>query len=196
MLTLASQVAFLKRLGLPTRTASQRKVSWEVFQYASTWHNYDAAAKKAGPLTADGVPGPKTEAHVRASIAHGYRIAPHFSLSEFTCGGAGHTHVSIEAALVKDLEDLRAKIGPITILNGYRCPAYNRQVAGAPNSAHMMWPSRAADIRPHPKPATVKGLGFHGIGVRDTDNNSKTARVVVHLDHHPKTAVDTVFVDE
>jgi hypothetical protein len=59
----------------------------------------------------------------------------------------------------------------------------------------MDWPCRAADIQPHPAPSTVKGLGFHGIGVRDTDHNSKTPMVVVHVDQQEKNRPDVVFID-
>ena len=195
ILSITKQIKFLNSLGLPAKTLAQRRASWKVFQDASAWHHFDAASKKVGPLTADGVPGPKTIVHVNASTRAGYRIAPHFKLSEFKCRAAGHTHVSIWRELVYSLELLRSRIGPINIVNGYRCPAFNKQVGGVPNSAHIMWPGRAVDFQPHPAPIKAKGLGFHGIGVRNTDGNPRTPMVTIHVDQHPSLRKDTVFTD-
>jgi len=196
ILSVLKQVSFLSKIGLPAKTAGQRAESWKVFQAASAWHKFDVKAKAAGPLKVDGVPGTKTVVHVNASIAHRYGISPNFKLVDFKCRGYGHSHVSVDRDLVVYLQSLRAKIGNITVINGYRCAAYNASVGGIKGSEHTKWPARAVDIYPHPKPSVVKGLGFHGIGVRNTDSNPKTARVVVHLDINPKTPKDTVFVDE
>ncbi|MBR1688994.1 MAG: DUF882 domain-containing protein [Prevotella sp.] len=42
------------------------------------------------------------------------------------------------------LEPLRRQFGVIRITSGYRCPALNRQVGGAPTSQHLL--GEAADI--------------------------------------------------
>jgi len=195
IMPLSKQIKFLNALGLPAKTAGQRKNSWIIFQQGSAWHHFDAKAKKVGPLKPDGVPGSATTAHVNASQAHYNRLSPHFALHEFKCRASGHTHVSIDRDMVYSLEKLRAKIGPITIVTGYRCRAYNTHVGGTRDSAHMDIPCRAADITPHPNPNTVKGLGFHGIGIRNTDHNVRTPMVVVHVDQQLKNKPDTVFID-
>lgn len=51
------------------------------------------------------------------------------------------------------LDELRELAGvPMTISSSYRSPAYNRQVGGAPDSAHTDVPCNAVDIRENPRP--------------------------------------------
>ena len=83
------------------------------------------------------------------------RLTEHFDLAEFT--------LSQEAArrgidntppdevlenlyiLAMALEEVRARLGcPIVISSGYRSPALNAAVGGAPNSAHVL--GYAADL--------------------------------------------------
>lgn len=45
------------------------------------------------------------------------------------------------------LDELRAKFGPVTVVSGYRDPAYNKAVGGAPESLHLT--CNAFDIRVH-----------------------------------------------
>jgi uncharacterized protein YcbK (DUF882 family) len=46
--------------------------------------------------------------------------------------------------LCEQLENIRDKAGPLTILSGYRSEAYNRKIGGAKASQHVQ--GRAADI--------------------------------------------------
>jgi uncharacterized protein YcbK (DUF882 family) len=76
------------------------------------------------------------------------KITEHFSWSEFACHDG--TPVPNELRentklLCENLEVLRAEIGvPIRILSGYRTPAWNKGVGGAPLSQHIK--AKAADI--------------------------------------------------
>lgn len=92
------------------------------------------------------------------SQLHKYRqLSPNFNEREFRCRdidrrlrGASYCNGSvgkgIDLRLIQGLEELRARIGrPINVSSGYRCPAYNRYLAGtASNSQHMY--GVAADI--------------------------------------------------
>lgn len=50
------------------------------------------------------------------------------------------------------LDELREKAGvPIPISSSYRSPAYNRQVDGAPRSAHTDTPCNAVDVPESPR---------------------------------------------
>lgn len=51
----------------------------------------------------------------------------------------------MSARLIELLEEIREFVGfPLVITSGYRCPARNAEVGGAPNSAHLG--GEAADI--------------------------------------------------
>ena len=71
------------------------------------------------------------------------RVSPHFTLREFQCRCCGC--VKLDARLLAALEELRAVWGrPLVITSGYRCPARNAVIGGAPRSLHMA--GRAADV--------------------------------------------------
>lgn len=82
-------------------------------------------------------------------------LAPHFTLAELvesqtaTRKGIDNTpSPAIIAGLARVaamLEQVRTLVGgPITVSSGYRCPALNKAVGGASNSAHVL--GLAADI--------------------------------------------------
>lgn len=77
------------------------------------------------------------------------QLTEHFTLDEFKCHDG--TPVPPELLdncrkLAVELEKLRAVLGkPITIMSGYRSPAYNAGVKGAGKSEHMN--AAAADIQ-------------------------------------------------
>lgn len=77
------------------------------------------------------------------------KLTEHFDLDEFRC----HDGTAVPPELVERtkalcdvLEIVRDKAGakPLTIVSGYRSPAYNVKVDGAQHSQHME--ARAADI--------------------------------------------------
>ncbi len=88
---------------------------------------------------------------------HDLILSPHFRLSEFTrsatasarhinnCPDAAQTD-NLRALCQHVLEPLRQHVGqPVVIASGYRCPALNAAVGGAPGSQHLR--GEAADIR-------------------------------------------------
>ena len=75
-------------------------------------------------------------------------ITDHFRLDEFRCSDGTpvpERYYENVAQLCRELEVIRAEYKrPVTILSGYRSPAYNKKVGGAKNSFHMK--GMAADI--------------------------------------------------
>ena len=69
----------------------------------------------------------------------------HFKEAELACRcGCKLNNVKLE--LLSKLEQLRVRMGhPVVLNSASRCPAYNSEVGGAPNSAHLT--GDAADIR-------------------------------------------------
>lgn len=112
------------------------------------------------PVT--GRAGPRTQAALRACVADGGRCSPHFRFREFASKGDGW--IELHRALAHGLERYRATLGgPVTIVSGYRDPAYNRRVGGASNSQHLY--GNAADVPPALTVACVRALRvFSGIG--------------------------------
>jgi hypothetical protein len=100
------------------------------------------------------------------------QLQENFWLSEFKCKGylsgkCSCDSVKVDYRLHVLLQQLRAKIGQISIAIGYRCPEFNSKIANAsPNSQHMY--GRAADIKtsltPHEVAKAAEELGFTGIG--------------------------------
>lgn len=184
---LARQLYVLARLGLPRRTARQRRASWKDYQRSSTW--------SARPLKVDGIPGPKTIADVAIAARYGYRVSEHFHLSEFRCGCRGRYHpraqVQLHRELVNALEQARDKVyrgGRMTIVSGWRCRQFNRTIggldAGGKVSAHVS--GQAADITRKAGPQAFIGLGFHGIGY-------KQHGLVTHVDVAPWLRKNATF---
>jgi hypothetical protein len=77
-------------------------------------------------------------------------MSAHFSEREFACRcgrGACEASARIAPALIQTLETMRAAYGaPITITSGARCPAWNAQVGGVPDSEHITDPLMGADL--------------------------------------------------
>lgn len=84
------------------------------------------------------------------------KVSEHFDSHEFA-QHEGHNLPALDypvewiptrlTPLCKALERIRAEFGgaPIKILSGYRSPAYNAAINGAPSSKHML--GQAADIQ-------------------------------------------------
>lgn len=110
-------------------------------------------------------------------------LSPHFSRFEFDCHDGQLAHP--DAKLIVCLERLRAMVGrPLRIVSGFRDPAYNALVGGAPHSEHIV--NRAADI---PAGYATKQqavvAGFTGVGV--------CGGWAVHVDVRPTTLA--IFFD-
>ena len=100
----------------------------------------------------------------QALFGKDYRLSPHFTLAEFACrskeskiaaASPGGVVIRLSPLLPPALEELRAGLkgiaysegkgfGGISILSGYRSPAHNVAVGGAPQSYHL--DGLAADI--------------------------------------------------
>lgn len=76
------------------------------------------------------------------------RDTRNFKVTEFACRCKRFDcpHYAVEQKLLDALQQLRDLIGvPIHVNSGFRCPAWNKRVGGAKNSAHLR--GIAADIR-------------------------------------------------
>ncbi|MCB0975364.1 MAG: DUF882 domain-containing protein [Actinobacteria bacterium] len=94
-------------------------------------------------LVRDATIGPITLNALAQCVMFGGHASPHFRFLEFA--SKGNREIRVERDLILKLEALReASGGPITIISGYRDPAYNQLVGGAKNSQHMY--GRAVDI--------------------------------------------------
>lgn len=107
-------------------------------------------------------------------------LSPHFSRREFDSHDGARADPHPE--LIDRLEQLRTIVGnkPLRIVSGYRSPAHNRAVGGAPRSQHLY--NRAADIPyGYATVAQAELAGFRGIGSKDgwavhVDVRAKRAR--------------------
>jgi uncharacterized protein YcbK (DUF882 family) len=73
------------------------------------------------------------------------KLGKYFSTKEFENGS--DKEFFIEQELIDKLDKLREEFGEsLTITSGYRSPAYNKQIGGAPSSQHCL--GKAVDIRP------------------------------------------------
>lgn len=112
------------------------------------------------PVT--GRAGPRTQAALRACVANGGHCSQHFAFREFASKGNGW--IELSRVLVRGLERYRAAVGgPVEIISGYRDPAHNRAIGGAPDSQHLY--GNAADVPLALTLARVRALrAFAGIG--------------------------------
>ncbi len=76
------------------------------------------------------------------------KLEENFSLHEFQCkDGTGVPEELMENVkkLARNLQVLRDHLKrPITVMSGYRTPAYNKKCGGAPKSQHLL--ATAADL--------------------------------------------------
>lgn len=104
-------------------------------------------------------------------VLNNIKLSKNFRIKEFVCK-EGKEEVFIADGLVEKLQALREYVGkPITIISGYRSPAYNKKINGSPKSQHIL--GRAIDIKvssmstEEVAKVAIK-LGFKGIGIYDT----------------------------
>jgi uncharacterized protein YcbK (DUF882 family) len=80
-------------------------------------------------------------------------LSAHFKSTEFNCHCMKCDQQMIDSLLIHNLENMRAAVGAIQVTSGYRCQAYQRQLAADGHetakgiSQHEL--GRAADIRPY-----------------------------------------------
>lgn len=141
--------------------------------------------QEAAGIKVDGIWGKDTQAAAYMAGMNGGRVTPHFAVREFACRcwerghhGATFCHgwPKVKRRLLVGLEALReANGGPVPIVNGYRCPAYNKLVGGASRSQHMS--GAAADVTQRLTVKPVRSLRvFGGIGYR------RVGGLVLHVD--------------
>lgn len=112
-------------------------------------------------------------------------VWPNFKPKEIACKDGS---LMIDTEAMDKLQALRERIGrPLVITSGYRSPAHNAKVGGAPRSRHMM--GLAFDIivaghDPHEMEAEAREVGFHGIG-RYPDKG------FLHVDARPEAEAAT-----
>jgi lysozyme len=118
-------------------------------------------------LLIDGNAGIKTKEALRYAAENDSCCSLHFKFSEFKSKGDGW--IKVHRSLIRGLEEVRDKVGPLTILSGYRDPAHNARIRGVPNSQHLY--GNACDPVKDLPLDVVKGVRrFSGIGIRRSDN--------------------------
>lgn len=83
------------------------------------------------------------------------RLSTHFVVEEFDCHDGTKVqprdYAGLEFLCKTFLEPMRAKYGKVTVLSGFRPPAYNRKIGGASKSFHVYTihdgNDQAADIK-------------------------------------------------
>ncbi len=129
-----------------------------------------------GPLHPDGNPGPETRWAIQFVLDHDLFMSKFFRFAEFKSKGNGWIKISRHQAWC--LDRYRERFGPTTIISGYRDPAHNRRVGGAPRSRHPL--GDGCDVRPVATLAQVRSLGlFTGIGFNGSSGK------VAHIDTRP-----------
>ncbi len=126
------------------------------------------------PVTGD--PDQRTQETLSECVRRGGRCAAFFTFREFKSKGNGWIKISRTHAF--RLDRLRERVGPISIISGYRDPAHNARVGGASRSEHMR--GTATDIPQRWHVNMVRGLHlFTGIGYVGRTG------LVAHVDSRP-----------
>ena len=117
-------------------------------------------------LLIDGNAGIKTREALRYAAENEGRCSLHFKFAEFRSKGNGW--IKVHRSLVRGLEEVREKVGPLSILSAYRDPAHNTRVGGAPSSQHLH--GNACDpVKDLPLDIVKGARRFSGIGIRQSD---------------------------
>jgi GH25 family lysozyme M1 (1,4-beta-N-acetylmuramidase) len=118
-------------------------------------------------LLIDGNAGIKTMEALRHAADNDGHCSLHFKFAEFKSKGNGW--IKVHRSLIRGLEEVREKFGPLAIQSGYRDPAHNTKVGGAASSQHLH--GNACDPVKDLPLDIVKGVRrFSGIGIRKSDN--------------------------
>jgi len=136
------------------------------------------------PLVVDGDPGPATRAAMRLCETSGFKASENFAYREFKTKGMQtpslQNHViRLDRELVTACQEVRRRVGPVTILSAYRDPGHNRKIGGATRSQHLF--GKAIDMdrgsMARVDEATARAAGFNGIGML-----SRGDPAVIHMD--------------
>ena len=107
-----------------------------------------------------------TYKHFRDVPKSAWAAWPNFSPAEIACRGTGALKLDTEA--MDRLQALRDALGkPMLVLSGYRSPAHNKAVGGAPASKHMdgtAFDIAMANHDPAAFEAAARKAGFKGFG--------------------------------
>lgn len=123
-----------------------------------------------------------------------FDFAPHFTEREFRCR-CGCEILDVDQKFLERLERgrVRAEI-PFTVTSGCRCPDYNKEEGGEPNSAHITTELKkcyAADIwatGSRPRGVIVSSLvavGFNRFGI---------SKSFVHVDIDPALPPNMIWL--
>ena len=120
------------------------------------------------------------------------KLTPNFNLNEFQSRDGSPMPENVKQnviELAKALQVIRDHLGqPITITSGYRSPAHNKKVGGAPKSTHVSGKGadfRVRDITPADLAAEIEKLIEGG---RIPQGGLKAYRTWVHYDIRGKRA--------
>lgn len=185
LLTPAQQRECLIGLGWPLDRPAHGTSSslfWAIVAFQEACTYYDGKV--------DGVWGRRTQLAAYVSGSTGGRLSENFTAREFACRcwergyhrGFGYCQgwITVKRPLVVALEAWRERVvrRPVSIINGFRCEAYNAKVGGASRSQHPK--GLAVDVPILTTVAPTKAAAiFTGIGYQ------RRGRGVRHLDMRP-----------
>lgn len=160
--TQSQATVILRSLGFRVRTTNEYRQALLVFQGGynlGAWLKVDG---QCGPATSAALARSNTNRRAGKGTA-----SAHFSWTEFRCTCRGYYDncrvILVKRGFLQSLERYRARVGPVSILSGYRCPRRNTAVGGARNSQHMY--GVAADVGYKLTDSQVRALGVAaGIG--------------------------------
>jgi len=143
MLTIRQRKTYLKKLGYYDGKINSIEDAELKAAYKDLQDDYFRNKKDR-----DGVYGKNTDILlVNAYNVHLYTKS--FELREFRCGCGGQYctgyPVLLDTQLLKNLQKVRTKFGPITITSGMRCKTYNNSLKGSSRTSRHMH-GKAADI--------------------------------------------------
>ena len=143
MLTIKERQEYLKALGMYDGKIDGIEGAGTKAGYRALQNKYFTRSKDR-----DGYYGNDTD----KLLQNAYNVKTYtknFSLSEFKCDCGGRYCTGYPAVLhpqlLKNLQTMRDKYGPLTITDGLRCSKYNILVGGAIGSRHK--DGKATDIR-------------------------------------------------
>lgn len=143
MLTIKERQEYLKALGMYSGAIDGIEGAGTKAGYRALQNKFFSRSKDK-----DGYYGNDTD----KLLQNAYNVKTYtknFALTEFKCDCGGRYctgyPVVLDPQLLKNLQTMREKYGPVTITDGLRCEKFNVAVGGASGSRHKS--GKAADIR-------------------------------------------------